>query len=347
VTVSLVGEGLHPSLPVCMTMAELAGPPFDFTFSWEKRADAPRSFIKGASVAHGDVSYFSPYDSNEVFSYNFVKDEWQRLTPLPQDQQNFRLTIIKGELTTIGGEIEGEQVGFVKSERSLTGRLLTYNGNEWNEDVVPAMPTRRVFPSVVQVDNKYLIVAGGQTRKAALSTVEVLDLENMKWHKAADLPEHLCEMSATICGDRLYLAGGLGPKGATRSVYSCSVTMLLRSCGLQQSEEFEPATTELEVWSKESDVLPWNRSTLITLNDQLLAIGGVDSHNNPTDEIAFYHQKSWYLVGRLRTATRHEFLLTMVENKLIVVGGFLTDASDLLKPRSATVDVANIELSSK
>jgi len=325
-----------------MTMAELAGPPFDFTFSWEKRADAPRPLIKGTSVTHGDVSYFGPYDSNEVFSYNSVKDEWQRLPPLPQDQQNFRLTVIKGELTAIGGEIESEYVGFVKSERSLTGRLLTYTGNEWSEDIVPAMPTRRVFPSVVQVD-KYLIVAGGQTRKTALSTVEVLDLENMKWHKGADLPEHLCEMSATVCGGRLYLAGGLGLKGATHSVYSCSVTMLLRSCGLQQLEEFEPATTELEVWSKESEVLPWNRCTLITLNDQLLAIGGVDSHRNPTDEIAFYHQKKWYVVGRLRTATRHEFLLTMVENKLIVVGGFFIDSPE---PR-ATVEVAKIAVSGK
>ena len=212
--------------------------------------------------------------------------------------------------------------------------------------IAPAMPTQRVFPSVVRV-GKYLIVAGGQSRTKAFSTVEVLDMENMKWHKAADLPETFSEMSSTVCGSRLYLAGGLGPKGATRSVYSCSVATLLRSCGLQQGQEFEPATTELEpVWSEESGVLPWNRSVLIALNDQLLAVGGVDESNNPTDKIVLYHQKKWELVGGLRTASRHEFLLTLVENKLLAVGGFSTDKSGL-KPRCATVELANIELSGK
>ena len=116
-------------------MAELTGSPFDFTFSWERRGNAPKSMIRGASVVDGDVSYFCSFDSNRVFSYNCVKDEWLRLPPLPQDQQNFQLAIINGNLTTIGGEIEEEQVGFIKSERSLTGRLLTYTGSEWNENV--------------------------------------------------------------------------------------------------------------------------------------------------------------------------------------------------------------------
>ena len=313
-------------------------PLLEFTFSWKTRSDAPRSLFRpGAAVSLGDISYFSPYDSNEVFTYNGVKDEWQDLPPLPQHQRNFQLTVINGQLTVVGGELEGVQV---KSDRVLTGRLLTYTGNEWNEQLLPTMPTKRVFPSVVKVGN-YLIVAGGQTKTRPLSTVEVLDLKNMTWHKASDLPERANEMSVTVCGGRLYLAGGLGLKGLTRSVYSCSVETLLRSCGLQQGQGSE--LLEYDIWTKEPNELPWKESTLVTLGDQLLAVGGVDSRDHPTDEILCYHKDKWYPVGKLLTARRHAFLATVVGNRLTVVGGLTAGTSD----GCTAAEVANIELSSK
>ena len=315
-------------------------PSFDFTFSWKRKTDAPRTLIKGASVSYGDVSYFNPYDSNEVFAYDCVKDEWQQLPPLPDDQRYFQLAIINGTLTTIGGEVDGGLTGFVKS-RTFTGRLLVYNGEEWSKNLVPPMRTQRAFPSAVVVD-KYLIVAGGQIKTRALPTVEVLDLENMEWHKAEELPEDFSEMSATVCGGRIYLGGGLCREDSACSVYSCSIATLLRCCGLQQNQEIEPTTNEHDVWIKEPNALPWTRSTLITLGDQLLAVGGQDSRRKPVDEVVTYHQGKWHPIGKLRAANRHDFLLTVIENRLIMVGGFSTDLK-----RCATVEVANVELSGK
>ena len=63
-----------------------------------------------------------------------------------------------------------------------------------------------------------------------LSTIEVMNTENHQWIAAADLPEQMHRASATICGDQLYVLGGISEDNTpAKSVYACSVSDLLQS----------------------------------------------------------------------------------------------------------------------
>ena len=61
-----------------------------------------------------------------------------------------------------------------------------------------------------------------------LKTVEVLNIETRQWYTGPDLPEQLARSSLTLCGDLVYLLGGLNKDDAgTNSVHSCSLSALL------------------------------------------------------------------------------------------------------------------------
>ena len=49
------------------------------------------------------------------------------------------------------------------------------------------------------------------------------------WSMVASLPHPYSKMSATICGDKLYLLGGVDTKTKTHSVLACSVAKLVES----------------------------------------------------------------------------------------------------------------------
>ena len=84
-----------------------------------------------------------------------------------------------------------------------------------------------------------LVVAGGLGEGGKnLSTVEVMDTENLQWSTASSLPHPLSEASATLCGDQLYLLGGFDQSPErSKSVFTSSLAGLLQSCQPQFLEE--------------------------------------------------------------------------------------------------------------
>ena len=89
------------------------------------------------------------------------------------------------------------------------------------------MPTKRMFVDAVCI-NKALIVAGGwEENDQLLTTVEILNTKDHQRFAAVDLPEPLNHDSITICGDEIYILGGLNGNVSTRSVYTCTVNALL------------------------------------------------------------------------------------------------------------------------
>ena len=96
------------------------------------------------------------------------------------------------------------------------------------------MPTRRYNVSALCTGTA-LIVAGGWDhggKDEAPKIVEVLKIETQQWHTAVDLPQPLSYSSLTLCGDLVYLLGGVDEDNVTTSsVYTCSLTLLLSSMG--------------------------------------------------------------------------------------------------------------------
>ena len=295
--------------------------------TWETRRNAPCEMLRGAAAAHGSVGYFNPGGGQDVFAYDSEKDDWSELPECPR--YYFGLAVINNLLTAVGGEPSGPF--------SYTNRLVSFNGSKW-VTIFPPMPTKRHWLAVISAQN-YLIAAGGRGVAEALSTVEVMNIATREWYTAASLPEPVYDMSATVCGGRLYLLGGLDKNYTpTRAVFTCTLDSLLHSC--HPPSQTPPHTNEAGVWQRIADV-PMVWSTCTTLNGRVLAVGGRDSHGTPTANVYMYNadSDSWPLVGHMSTA-RSKCLVVGLRDCIIAVGGLISHYTI-----TSSVEVGYLQLS--
>jgi len=197
-------------------MAEVGGgqPWEQLKLTWETRGNAPCEIERGAAVTHGSLAYFSSFYSYDVFAYDSKKDDWSKLPECPLN--DFGLAVINDMLTAVRGD-SGDWRNF-----QYTNCLSSFSGGEW-VTVFPPMPTKRYGPAVISAEN-YLIAVGGLGVGGALSTVEVMDMNTLEWYTAASLPEPVDDMSATVCGGRLYLLGGWDKYNiTTNTVFTCTL----------------------------------------------------------------------------------------------------------------------------
>ena len=272
------------------------------------------------SAVDGRVAYFLPgnFRSKIVFGYNSTTNKWSELPKCPNSYVS--LAMVNSLLTAIGGRIRNNEV---------TNSLLSLTDNKWTKQF-PLMPTKRWFTTAV-CSGRSLVVAGGvgEGRKN-LSTVEVMDTETLQWSTAGSLPHPLPEASATLCGDQVYMLGGFDQSGIqSKSVFTCSLAALLRSCQPQSLGE-RLKTLSLarrhKVWHQLADT-PVTLSTCVSLHGQLLAVGGKDSDDKETTAIFMYNitTNSWEVISHMATPRRQCSVAVLPHNELIVVGGLADD----------------------
>ena len=301
------------------------------TLKWKKCKAAPCRMYKGSATVHSRIAYFRPALSRLVHSYNPATEVWSTLPECPRD--HFTLTVVNGLVTAVGGE-QSSWLG-----DKITNTLLSFvasEGGRWKwVEHFPPMPTRRVFTAVVCSGNA-LVVAGGKGESyTRLTTVEVMDTDTLQWSTACSLPHPFSDATATVCGDRVYLAGGWDQDGLTKSVFTCSLSALLKS----QIVKVKNTTTStiLPVWHTIHD-LPVKCSTCIKLNGQLIAVGGYDSHGKNTKSIFSYNTKVnyWEVISHMPTPRNMCLVAVLPGNKLIVMGG-MNGNGDTDKVEIATV----------
>ena len=268
----------------------------------------------GAATVRGNTAYFS--DSYNGFIYSFTPDtgKWLRL------QRNkyigFGLTIIKDQLTSVGGTTNYDSNA--TSTSALLSLVDALIGKKWKE-VFPAMPTRRLCPAVVTTPG-HLVVAGGcqSIYDDKLPTVEVLDLSTTQWSGACVLPQGVRYPEMTLCRGILYLCD-------ERQLFSLSLDGLLLSCTLSLEEG--PDFT----WSCLASV-PAEWSSLTTMRGHLLAVGGKTSHNSGDLSTGTVHcydpdRNRWGIVGSMPTARSHVLTAVLAKDELIAVGGIYGQTS--------------------
>ena len=204
---------------------------------------------------------------------------------------------------------------------SLTGEG---SSRRWTM-ICPPMPTKREG-STSLCTGATLIVAGGWGDGRVLSTVEVMNTANHLWSTAADLPQPLYLASATVCGNRIYMLGGIDiDRIATKSVYTCSVSALLQSCvssSLMAKLKRMFLSDKASVWRQIAD-LPVTHSTCESFHGRLLAIGGEDYSVKATTAVYEYRStsNSWEVISNMKTARYDCFTAVLPNNQLMVVGG--------------------------
>jgi hypothetical protein len=165
-----------------------------------------------------------------------------------------------------------------------------------------------------------LIVVGGVGRGLSQCPVEVMSIEDHQWFIAAGIgiQEVFRRASGIICGDQLYILGGINSK----SVYSCTLGDLLKSCQSATPRESNHSNT----WRQLTD-LPAYNSTCVSFCDHFVAIGGNVSKTSyvpPTKTVYAYNQttNSWEMISEMFVARRKCFAAALpATNELMVVGG--------------------------
>ena len=299
---------------------------------WKVCKPAPHKMSRGSATVCSNMAYFRPDYSSKVYSYNSDSEEWSTLPECHREY--FTLTVVNGLVTVVGGE-QSTWHGDKFTNTVLS--LVASEGGRWKwVEHFPRMPSKRYLPVVV-CSGKALVVAGGKGEEyIRLTTVEVMNTDTRRWSTVSSLPEPLSDATATVCGDRIYLVEGWDQHGHyTKSVFTCFLSDLfqLQTMGANTRRFFE----NQPIWHTIAD-LPVKGSTCVTLNGQLVAVGGQDSHEKATNKIYTYNTEtnSWEVISHMLTTQRHCLVIILPGNKLMVVGG-VTDTAVTEEVQIATV----------
>ena len=283
---------------------------------WREGNNAPERMTRGAAVVHGNTVYFSPSvsftsASQRVYSYQNIhgKEQWSRLPDNPN--RWFGLAVIDGLLTIVGGS------GPTNTLLSLTGEG---ERKQWSQ-IFPPMPTSRLNAACVTAEQA-VVVAGGIGAGGYLDTVEVMNTDTKVWTKVASLPEKCRSLTATVLGDRLYLAGG-STGYPSKSVFTCSLPDLLPPDTLGSRLQRQTLSPSQNVWKRVSS-LPVIESTLVSFGGHLLAVGGAIDGDKPTSNVYRYdsHADSWTVASQMKKKRYYCLAAALGEDGLVVVGGW-------------------------
>ena len=296
---------------------------------WKEGGKVPCGMFRWCdAVVDGNTVYIRNRHTVEIYSYDATTDSWSQLPNCVKERCS--TTVINGQLTTVGGDISNELF-------SLTGEG---SSRRWTKQY-PPMPTKR-WDATSLCTGATLIVVGGWGDGRVLSTVEVMNTENHQWSTAADLPQPMYSASATVCGDRIYMLGGVDKQHTyTKSVYTCLGNALLQCCVPSSLEakfkETSLSADKASVWRQVAD-LPVTRSTCESFHSRLLAIGGLDDSVKPTTAVYEYRSSSnsWEVISHMTTGRYGCFTAVLPNNQLMVVGGG-TD-----KANTDTVELASV-----
>jgi hypothetical protein len=244
---------------------------------WRDAGKSPCKIRRGAAVVDGNMAYFMNWNGYTC-SYDSSTQKWSELPECPNWCGS--LAVNRGLLTAIGGGKLG----------TPSNKLLSMNSKgQMRVEHFPPMPTKRSLAAVVST-KQYLIVAGGKDESSELDSVEVMyniPRQTPFWSTVASLPHPYAWASADICGDQLYMLGGVDKEGSTKSVLTCSLTNLLQTCS---------QTPPDSVWHRIADV-PVYHSTCAAVNGELVAVGGKDVKGKTISAIYKYNPISYRLLG--------------------------------------------------
>ncbi len=300
----------------------------------------PKGAVRGASTSKGQKAYFAAKGGRQIYEYDTESSSCTLLPHCPAT--DFGLEVVNGLLTTIGGFQQG------KVTDTLCTLVEDRQGRVWRA-MYPSMPNSRCHPATAQTD-KHLIVAGGETLwwgGEKLDQVDVMCTKDPQWYTTSVLPEPVSFMTATICGNNLYLLGGRNARGDfSNAVFMCSTSSLLDDLNMQMvpavgssSGAFGGVITRLKKRgsrSKRANSLEaelWHTFQVPTFassahcngtNGQLLAIGGCDSNEEPLATIYAYDDRkgSWRIAGSLLEQRAFCFTAALADNRVAIAGGY-------------------------
>lgn len=274
---------------------------------WREAKEPPEEMTSrsGQVIARKGTAYFTQNFS--VYMYMESRNKWEELSRCIN--KYFGIAVVNNKLTAIGGQDENK----LHSKMVYT---LKEPEKRW-EKLLPSMNTARMHPTAVTTPT-HLVVAGGtyisddpNRSLQGYASVEVMALKTHKeWSAVCSLPEVVGYPQMKLTGQHLLLCDTVSNR-----VYTCSVDDLVREDGAQNKQN---------VWIKKANIPVQEGACLVSYEDQVLALGGLNEDAAPKDSVYCYNESSdsWKLVKTLRTARSLVLSVLCRDNVLVVVGGF-------------------------
>ena len=272
------------------------------SMSWEILSP---EFVSTIAVVDDKV-YFAFFGS--VSEYIYTSGHQMKFLPAAPVKRFNSLVSIEDELTIVGGRFKTLWGNFEDSNK-----LYSYIEGKWVKKY-PPMATKCCFCTAVYINHVLIVAGAGQNEDGFGATVETLNTHTKRWSTVSSLPFPTYSPSVSVCREHIYLHVGhvsqSSPQDAT-SVIRCSLFSLAFS------------TLESDIWEKIAS-LPVKGSKLVTVNGQLLAVGGESTNEEvSTNEIYQYNPStnSWQVISRMNIARSHCAAALLPDNKLMVGGG--------------------------
>ena len=259
---------------------------------------APCGMFRGSAASDHQFTYLSPGASKNVYRYERSTEKWERLPPCPYHDPT--LVIIDGVLTAVGGYNKG----FFSD--TPTNKLFTLRQKRWVKEL-PPMKTARSNSAVVSTsDGEYVLVIGGYDDDGWTTTVELFQVKSRRWYTLSDVPNDLSSISATVCGNQVYVIGYSGDG------YSCS---------LHDLPSFSDNLASFAISWDPLPYLPATRSTVATLSGQVVIVGGFQ-YDSSVNSIHQLVDREWVEIGSMSHDRRMCFVFSPSPDKMVIVGGW-------------------------
>ena len=291
----------------------------ELTLKWRKGPKAPAVMDRGSSTIIGETVYVNSYYSQDVYAFHCNTTQWSTLPQCPC--MHSTLTTINCMLTAVGGQD-------ANSFYMYTNKVITYCDHKWVE-LYPPMPTERCWAAVLSTTT-HVAVMGGWNGANRLAITEVMDIQTKQWSTASPLPYGTYRASTTLCGEILYLIGGVSASNKY-SVLSCRFSDLVQSTqstspSTQKRPSSSTIATHSKVWQNIPD-LPVRGSTCVTVQGKVLAIGGLDKQGKTSTSIYELNtdNNEWSHKSDMKIARSVCLATTLPDNNMLVVGGLTDD----------------------
>ena len=139
-----------------------------------------------------------------------------------------------------------------------------------------------------------------------IKSVELLKEGQSTWTSLKDLPRPLGLPSASICGEKLYVISDKD------TAYSISLSHLFT--------QEQPTSASIE-WEKLTS-LPVNNSTVATLSEQLIIVGGSKAHQEATSTIYQLLNNEWIEIAFMKSGRFMCIVGTPSPREVVVIGGY-------------------------
>ena len=253
-----------------------------------------------------------------ILVYSTNEHKWRLL---PEQQCGAAIAVVNNHVTLIGGQDV--------STGKVTNTLSSWyeEQGQWKR-VLPPVPTKRISPAVVCHDNLLLVTDGVAENGSVLNTTDVLDLTTMKWTtpKGLNLPVPLWHHHLVLCGEYLYLVGGVtvyprqSPKVDNTQAWRAKWSDVKQTAGLQHSQP------RSEVWTQIADPLTLCPAP-VSCGGTLYTVGGSTRDDKPISTVYTYipARNQWVSVGDMSVGRFDHSAVPLSNNSVFVAGGHVVN----------------------